>query len=73
MRFDEAYTGWQEKQLTQAEAARLLGVCERTFRRQIGRYEDDGMDGLIDKRLAQLSHKRAFVLRSNRNVWFNSM
>ena len=61
MRFDEAYTGWQEGQLTQEDAARLLGVCERTFRRQIGRYEADGMDGLIDKRLAQLSHRRAPV------------
>ena len=50
MRFDEAYTGWQEGPLTQEDAARLLGVCERTFRRQIGRYEADGMDGLIDKR-----------------------
>lgn len=61
MRFEEAYTGWQEGRLTQAEAARLLGVCERTLRRQIDRYEADGMDGLIDKRLTQLSHKRAPV------------
>jgi transposase len=61
MRFEEAYTGWQEGRLTQAEAARLLGVCERTLRRQIDRYESDGMDGLIDKRLAQLSHLRAPV------------
>jgi transposase len=61
MRFEEAYGGWQEGQLTQEEAARLLGVCERTFRRQINRYEDDGIQGLIDKRLAQLSHRRAPV------------
>jgi transposase len=61
MRFDEAYTGWQEGQLTQEDAARLLGVCERTFRRQIGRYEADGIDGLIDKRMAQVSHRRAPV------------
>lgn len=61
MRFEEAYTGWQEGRLTQVEAARLLGVCERTLRRQIDRYESDGMDGLIDKRLAQLSPRRAPV------------
>ena len=61
MRFEEAYTDWQEGRLTQAEAARLLGVCERTLRRQIDRYEADGMDGLIDKRLTQLSHLRAPV------------
>ena len=61
MRFEEAYAGWQEKRLTQEDAARLLGVCDRTFRRQVGRYEADGMDGLIDKRLAQISHKRVPV------------
>ena len=42
MRFDEAYGGWQARRLTQEEAARLLGVCERTFRRYIDRYEDEG-------------------------------
>lgn len=61
MRFEEAYTGWQGKRLTQAEAATLLGVCERSFRRQIHRYEAEGMDGLIDKRMSQLSHRRAPV------------
>ncbi len=61
MRFEEAYTGWQEGHLTQEDAARLLGVCDRTFRRQLGRYEADGMDGLIDRRLTQISHKRAPV------------
>lgn len=61
MRFEEAYTGWQAGRLTQMEAARLLGVCERTLRRQIDRYETDGMEGLLDKRLTQLSHLRAPV------------
>ncbi len=61
MRFEEAYTGWQEGHLTQEDAARLLGVCDRTFRRQIGCYEANGMDGLIDRRLTQISHKRAPV------------
>jgi len=39
MRFEEAYGGWTEDRLSQGEAARLLGVCERTFRRYIDRYE----------------------------------
>jgi hypothetical protein len=34
------YEGWQARRLTQEEAARLLGVCERTFRRYIDRYKD---------------------------------
>ena len=61
MRFEEAYEGWQGKRLTQEEAARLLGVNERTFRRYIDRYEDAGLDGLIDKRLSQVSQRRAPV------------
>ena len=61
MRFEEAYGGWQQGRLTQEEAARLLGVCERTFRRYIDRYEDEGLEGLIDKRLNQISHRRAPV------------
>ncbi|MCK9986216.1 MAG: hypothetical protein AzoDbin1_02688 [Azoarcus sp.] len=61
MRFEEAYAGWQEGRLRQEEAARLLGVCERTFRRYIDRYEDSGVEGLIDRRLEQVSHRRAPV------------
>ena len=48
MRFEEAYGGWQERRLTQEEAARLLGVCERTFRRSVDRYEDEGLEGLLE-------------------------
>ena len=35
LRFEEAYSSWTERRLTQEEAARLLGVCERTFRRYV--------------------------------------
>jgi len=61
MRFEDAYGDWQSSRLTQEEAARLLGVYERTFRRYIDRYEDAGLEGLIDKRLSQVSHRRAPV------------
>ena len=61
MRFEEAYFGWSESRLTQEEAARLLGVHERTFRRYINRYHEEGMEGLLDKRLVQASHRRAPV------------
>jgi len=59
MRFERVYTGWIYKKLTQEQAASILGVSDRTFRRYINRYEDDGLDGLYDKRLAQASHRRA--------------
>ena len=61
MRFEEAYGDWTEGRLSQGEAARLLGVCERTFRRHIDRYEEGGLDGLLDKRLTQASFRRAPV------------
>jgi transposase len=61
MRFQEAYAGWQAGRLRQEEAARLLGVCERSFRRYVVRYEEDGLQGLIDHRLGQISHRRAPV------------
>jgi transcriptional regulator with XRE-family HTH domain len=61
MRFEEAYEGWRVRRLTQEEAARLLGVHERTFRRYIDRYEEGGVEGLIDKRLSQVSHRRAIA------------
>ena len=59
MRFQEAYDGWSQARLTQAEAALLLGQCERSFRRHIERFEADGLEGLLDKRLSQISKRRA--------------
>ena len=61
MRFEEMYWGWQEGRFSQEDAARVLGVCSRTFRRQICRYEGNGLEGLSDKRLTQASHRRAPV------------
>ena len=45
MRFEEAFQGWTGGQLTQGEAAMLLGQCERSFRRHVERYEADGLVG----------------------------
>ncbi len=61
MRFEEMYAGWNERRLTQEEAARILGVSDRTFRRYIDRYEQKGLVGLSDKRLTQASCRRAPV------------
>ena len=61
MRFEEAYKGWQERRLNQREAARLLGVHERSFRRYVARYEQEGIEGLYDKRITQASHRAAPV------------
>jgi transposase len=61
MRFEEVYSEWNESRLSQEEAARILGVCDRTFRRYIDRYDHWGVDGLSDKRLTQASFRRAPV------------
>ena len=59
MRFDEAYVGWQEKRLTQEQAAEILGVTDRSFRRYAMRYEAEGLEGLIDRRIEAVSAPRA--------------
>ena len=51
MLFEDAHSIWTEGSVTQEEAARLLGVSDRTMRRWAERYEDGGVDVLIDKRL----------------------
>ena len=61
MRFEEAYDGWRNHRLTQEEAALILGVSDRSFRRYVDRFEESGLDGLADKRLTQVSHRRAPV------------
>jgi transposase len=61
MRFEDTYNHYQQGSLTQEEAASLLGVCARTFRRYIMRYKEEGLDGLIDRRISQLSHRMAPV------------
>jgi len=61
MRFSELYEGWKQRRFTQEEAAMLLGVSDRTFRRYTSRYEDQGLEGLVDYRLGQISHRCAPV------------
>jgi hypothetical protein len=59
MRFEEAYAGWNQGRLSQEEAAELLGLCARSFRRYLGRYEADGEAGLLDRRLENRSARGA--------------
>jgi transposase len=61
MHFEEVLNIWTEGRLTQEEAARMLCVSDRTFRRYIDRYHEGGLDGLLDKRLTQASALKAPV------------
>jgi transposase len=49
--FLNLFRRWESAELSQAEAAELLGVSERTFRRWTRRYEEEGEAGLVDRRL----------------------
>jgi transposase len=49
---------WESAQLNQEEAAELLGVDVRTFRRWTRRYEEEGEAGLLDRRLGKASGRR---------------
>jgi hypothetical protein len=40
---------WESGELNQEEAAELLGVSERTFRRWTRRYEEEGEAGLLGR------------------------
>ena len=58
MKFEDLYGRWQERRLSQAEAAEILGMSERSFRRWRDRYAAAGPDGLADRRLGQVSARR---------------
>lgn len=59
MRFEEVYDRFQKHRLTTEEASELLGVCSRTFLRLRMRYEEEGFEGLYDRRLGKASPHRA--------------
>ena len=56
-KFRDVYGRWEQRQLSQAEAAEILGKSERQFRRYIDRYEVQGLAGLRDGRLGRVSGK----------------
>lgn len=61
MRFEELYARRQRRALTMAEAAEMLGITERTFRRWSTRYEAEGSEGLEDRRMGRASARAAPV------------
>jgi transposase len=58
MKFETIHDRFRRGRLSSAEAADLLGVSERTFRRWRGRYDTEGCDGLLDRRLGKISPLR---------------
>ena len=65
MRFLDVLGRTERSELSHMEAAELLGVCERTFRRWRDRHREEGESGLLDLRL-QPSPRRAPVMEIER-------
>jgi transposase len=59
MRFENLLDRHERGDLSQLEAAEMLGVSERTFRRWRDRFGEDGEDGLLDRRVGKPSPRRA--------------
>lgn len=55
LKLRDVLSRWESSQLSQLEAAELLGMSERTFRRWVRRVEDEGEEGLRDRRLGRAS------------------
>ena len=53
IRFRSVFERYEASELNQIDAAALLGITERTFRRWCVRFEDGGEAGLLDRRLGQ--------------------
>ena len=63
IKFTSILSRYEAAEFSQLEAAELLGVGERTFRRWRQRYEEEGEPGLLDRRLGKASGKRVPVDR----------
>lgn len=59
MRFEALLERHERGELNQIEAAEMLGVSERTFRRWRDRLREEGSAGLVDRRIGRRSPRRA--------------
>ena len=61
VRFRSVLGRYEADELNQIEAAEMLGISERTFRRWCRRFDEEGEAGLLDRRLGRPSGKRVPV------------
>ncbi len=54
-KFIDVLSRWDRREISALDAGELLWCSERQFRRHRRRYEDEGPDGLLDKRLGKVS------------------
>jgi transposase len=74
-KFESVLDRVRVRELSQLQAAEILGMSERTFRRWRDRHEAEGLAGLFDRRLGKASSRRvpvdeiAWVLEQYRTVY----
>lgn len=66
LRFEEAMERYRKRRLTAADAGETLGLSGRHFRRLLVRYDEEGAEGLRDRRLGKVSPRRAPVAELTR-------
>src|SRR6187397_2941855 len=64
-KFRDVLSRWESGELSMMEAGELLGMSERQFRRYRDRYEEEGLEGLLDRRLGRQSVRRVPDLRES--------
>ena len=57
-KFVDVLSRWEAGALSMTEAGEVLGMSDRQFRRYRDRYDEEGLEGLVDRRLGKLSPKR---------------
>jgi transposase len=65
-KFRDVLSRWEAGGLSMLEAGEVLGMSERQFRRYRDRYEEDGLEGLVDRRLGKPSPKRVAATERER-------
>ena len=54
-KFRDVLSRWERRELSAMEAGGILGMSERQFRRYRRRYDEEGLEGLADRRLGKAS------------------
>jgi transposase len=65
-KFRDVLSRWEAGALSMMEAGELLGMSERQFRRHRDRFEEEGEEGLRDRRLGKPSSRRVPAAEKDR-------
>ena len=68
-KFRDVLSRWDRGELSMLEAGELLGMSERQFRRYRDRYEEEGEEGLRDRRLGKPSARRVAGAGGRGDAW----